>query len=178
MGVAAGVADPHRLKVWLKERRGIADSLLRFDFAAVPAHLIPQLAVTDGGRDLAQGRTLAELRRESAAGARAELERAARAAYGLVGAWHRFELDELPDTVPLALEQGTVWVFPALARAGQALVVRYEWSAAEARRSWGQGAVHLARIMLAAQARDLGKAIAGNASLLLAATPYHRRAAH
>jgi ATP-dependent helicase HrpA len=168
----AGAADPHRLKVWLKERRGIADSLLRFDLASVPAHLIPQLAVTDGGRDLTQGRTLAELRRESAAGARAELDRRARAAYGLVGAWHRFELDELPDTVPLALEQGTVWVFPALARAGQALVVRYEWSAAEARRSWRQGAVHLARTLLAAQSRDLAKTLAGNASLLLAATPY------
>jgi ATP-dependent helicase HrpA len=50
--------------------------------------------------------------------------------------------------------------------------VRYEWSAAEAGHSWRQGAVHLARTMLAAQARDLGKIIAGNAPLLLAASPY------
>ncbi len=88
------------------------------------------------------------------------------------GAWRRFEIDELPHRVPLATEQGTVWVFPSLARAAHGLEVRYEWSAAEAGRSWRQGAVHLARTMLGAQARDLGKLIAGNASLLLAASPY------
>src|SRR6267378_5656257 len=165
----AATADPYRLKVWLKEQRGIPDSLLRFDLAAVPVHLMPQLAVTADGRELAHGKTLTELRRVSAAAARAELDAQARAAYGIVGTWRRFEVDELPKTVPLALAQGTVQVYPALARG---LEVRYEWSAAEARRSWRQGAAHLARVMLAAQARDLGKAIAGNASLLLAASPY------
>jgi len=134
--------------------------------------LMPQLAVTADGRELAHGKTLAELRRASAAAARAELDRRARAAYGIAGAWRRFEIDELPETVPLTLEQGTVPVYPSLTRESQALEVRYEWSAAEARRSWRQGAVHLARTMLAAQARDLGKAIAGNASLLLAASPH------
>jgi ATP-dependent helicase HrpA len=169
---AAAAADPQRLKVWLKEQRGIPDSLLRFDLAAVPAHLMPQLAVIADGRELAQGKTLAELRRASAAAARAELDAQARAAFGIVGAWRRFEIDELPETVPLALEQGTVQAYPALARGSQGLEVRYEWSAAEARRSWRQGSVQLARIMLAAQARDLDKTIAGNASLLLAASPY------
>jgi ATP-dependent RNA helicase HrpA len=138
----------------------------------VPAHLMPQLAVTADGKELAHAKTLMELRRASAAAARAELERRARAAYGPVGAWRRFEIDELPDTVPLALEQGTVWVFPTLAAGSPAPEVRYEWSAAEAGRSWRQGAVQLARIMLGAQARDLGKMIAGNAALLLAASPY------
>ena len=166
---SAATADPYRLKVWLKEQRGIPDSLLRFDLAAVPVHLMPQLAVTADGRELAHGKTLTELRRVSAAAARAELDAQARAAYGIVGTWRRFEVDELPKTVPLALAQGTVQVYPALARG---LEVRYEWSAAEARRSWRQGAAHLARVMLAAQARDLGKAMAGNASLLLAASPY------
>jgi ATP-dependent helicase HrpA len=118
-----------------------------------------------------------ELRRASAAAARAELERRARAAYGLTGTWRRFEIDELPATVPLALEQGTVWVFPTLAGGSPALEVRYEWSAAEAGRSWRQGAVQLARIMLGAQARDLGKMIAGNAALLLAASPYLKSSA-
>jgi ATP-dependent helicase HrpA len=165
-------ADAHGLKDWLKEQRGIPDALLRFDLAAVPAHLMPQLAVTADGREPVQGKTLAQLRRASAAAARAELDRRAAAAYGSVGAWRRFEIGELPDTLPLALEQGTVRVFPTLAWKGRALEVRYEWSAAEARRSWRQGAVHLARILLAAQARDLGKTIAGNAALLLAASPY------
>jgi ATP-dependent helicase HrpA len=133
---------------------------------------MPHLAVTVAGKDLAHGSTLAELRRESAAAARAELDRHARAVYGQGGAWRRFEIDQLPDTVPLALEHGTLWVFPTLAQAAQGLELRYEWSAAEAGRSWRQGAVHLARILLAAQARDLGKTLAGNASLLLAASPY------
>ena len=168
----AGAADPHSLKAWLKQQRGIPDSLLRFDLAAVPAHLMPQLAVTADGHDVAHGKTLAELRRASAAAARTELERRARAVYGLIGAWRRFEIDELPVTVPVALEQGTVWVFPALARDADGLKVRYEWSAAEADRGWRQGAAHLARGVLSAQARDLAKSIAGNAPLLLAASPY------
>jgi ATP-dependent helicase HrpA len=178
-GVRSGepAADPHSLKAWLKEQRGIPDTLLRFDLGAVPAHLMPQLAVTADGKELAHGKTLAELRRASAAAARVELERRARATYGMVGAWRRFEIDELPDTVPLALEPGTVWVFPTLARGSQSLEVRYAWSAAEAGRSWRQGAVQLARLMLAAQARDLGKTIAGNAALLLAASPYLKSSA-
>jgi ATP-dependent helicase HrpA len=171
-GSGMAAADPHSLMVWLKEQRGLPDSLLRFDLAAVPAHLLPQLAVTADGHELAHGKSLAELRRASAAAARAELERRARAAYGSIGAWRRFEIDELPDTLPLALEQGTVWVFPTLARGSHGLEVRYEWSAAEASRSWRQGAVQLARRMLPAQARDLAKAIAGNTALLLAASPY------
>jgi ATP-dependent helicase HrpA len=131
-------ADLHSLEAWLKEQRGIPDSLLRFDLAAVPAHLMPQLAVTADGKELAHAKTLVELRRASAAAARAELGRRARAAYGLVGAWRRFEIDELPDTVPLALEQGTVWVFPTLAAGSPAPEVRYEWSAAEAGAAGGR----------------------------------------
>jgi len=176
-GVGAGassapVADPHSLKVWLKEQRGIPDSLLRFDLGAVPAHLMPQLAVTVEGRDVAYAKSLAELRRETAKAARADLDRRARTACGLIGTWRGFAIDELPDTAPLVLEQGTVWVFPTLTHAAQGLEVRYEWSAAEASRLWRQGATQLARIMLGAQARDLGKSLSGNASLLLAASPY------
>jgi ATP-dependent helicase HrpA len=171
-GAGTGAAYLDSLKRWLKERRGMPDSLLRFDITAVPAHLMPHLAVTAEGKDLAHGSTLAELRRESAAAARAELDRRARAVYGQGGAWRRFEIDQLPDTVPLALEHGTLWVFPTVAQASHGLELRYEWSAAEATRSWRQGAVHLARILLAAQARDLGKTLAANGSLLLAASPY------
>jgi len=168
----ASAADPLNLKAWLKERRGIPEALLRFDFAGVPAHLVPQLAVTADGKDLAYGKSLAELRRASAAAARAELERRARAAYGLGGAWRRFEIDELPQRVPLPMEQGTVWVYPSLTRASHGLEVRYEWSAAEAGRSWRQGAAHLARVVLGTQERDLRKIIAADTSLLLAASPY------
>jgi len=183
-------ADPQSLKRWLKETRGIAEPLLRFDLSAVSAHLMPQMAVTlDGagggqgaegaegagggqGASIAQARTLPELRRDSAAAARAELDRRARDLYGLIGAWRRFETDSLPAKVPLAIGEGVVWVYPTLARTRQGLQVRYEWSEAEARREWGEGAAQLARTVLASQARDLGKSISANAALLLAASPH------
>jgi ATP-dependent helicase HrpA len=143
----------------------------------VPGHLIPHLTVTAYGKDLAQGGSAAALRREVAAAARAELDRQAHAEYESFGAWRRFELDVLPESVPLALESGTVLVYPTLAEGSQGLEVRYEWSAAEAARSWRHGAAKLARAMLSSHARDLGKAIAGNAPLLLAASPYTSSAA-
>jgi ATP-dependent helicase HrpA len=171
-GAVARAADLQSLQQWLREQRGLPDSLLRFDVAAVPAHLLPQLTVTADGKDIAHGRTLAELRSATAAAARAELDRRARERYGLLGPWRRFEIEELPDSLPLALEQGSVWVFPTLTRTGQAIEVRYEWSAPEASRTWQRGSAHLARTMLSSQARDLGKIIAGNASLMLAASPF------
>ncbi len=177
-GGVVRAADAESLKIWLKETRGIPESQLRFDLGAVPAHLIPQLTVIADGRELAHGANLAELRRASAAAAASALERLAHAAFAPVG-WQRFEVDALPDSVSLSTEQGPVSVYPTLARRreSQALEVRYEWSAAEARRGWRHGAAQLARRMLSAQARDIGKAIAGNASLLLAAAPYAKSAA-
>ena len=62
-GGTARAADAESLKLWLKETRGIPESQLRFDLAAVPAHLIPQLTVIADGRELAHGAALAELRR-------------------------------------------------------------------------------------------------------------------
>jgi ATP-dependent helicase HrpA len=166
---AAGLAD---LKAWLKAHRGIPDALLRFDPSAVPAHLAPGLRVWTDGKELAQGGTLAQLRRAGAAAARAELERRAQAQFGQHGAWRRFEIHELPEAVALPIEEGVVQVFPSVVRVGQSLAVRYEWSDAEAKRSWRRGAAQLARHMLAGQARDLRKLIAGNTALLLAAVPY------
>jgi ATP-dependent helicase HrpA len=170
----SGAADAPTLKAWLKESRGIPESLIRFDLAAVPPHLMPQLTVTADGRDIAHGTTLAELRRASAALARAELDRRAQAEYGHLGAWHRFEIDALPESATLAFEQGAVRVYPTLGLSRRGLEVRYEWSAAEAGRSWRETAPQLARNMLGSQARDLAKSVAGNASLLLAASPYAR----
>jgi ATP-dependent helicase HrpA len=175
-GAAGGAvaADAPTLKAWLKESRGIPESLIRFDLAAVPPHLVPQLTVTADGRDIAHGATLADLRRASAVLARAELDRRAQAEYRLLGAWRRFEIDALPESETLAVEQGTVRVYPTLARGGRGLEVRYEWSAAEAGRSWRESTPQLARGMLGSQARDLAKIVAGNAPLLLAASPYAR----
>ncbi len=158
------------LTAWLKRERGMPDALLQFEPGAVPAHLHPRLSVTVDGKEFAHGQTLAELRRSSAVAARAELARRARASYPL--AWRRFEIEELPQSLPLPLDRGTAWVYPSLAGGSLGLEVRYEWSAAEAERSWRQGAALLARAMLAAQERDLRRAIAGNSALLLSASPY------
>jgi ATP-dependent helicase HrpA len=163
-------ADATQLKAWLKERRGIAGALLRFDTSAVPVHLTPQLTVIQEGREIARGSDLSGLRRDCAAAGRAELERRARAAY--FGSWRRFELDQLPERVPVALEQGTIWVFPTLEKRESGLQVQYEWSAEEAQRTWQDGAVRLARAVLERQSRDLAKSIGSSVSLLLSASPY------
>ena len=165
-------ADAAHLKTWLKERRGIVESLLRFDLSAVPAHLTPQLTVVQDDREIARGTDLERLRRECAAVARTELERQARAAYGLLGSWHRFELDQLPEVQALALEQGTISVFPTLEKRVSGLHVQYEWSAEEAQRTWQDGAVRLARTILERQSRDLAKSIGSSVALLLSASPY------
>ncbi len=72
----AGAADPQGLKAWLKERRGIPDALLRFDLGC---RARPPDAAT-GGDGRRQGscvrQELGELRRASAAAARAELDAA------------------------------------------------------------------------------------------------------
>jgi ATP-dependent helicase HrpA len=165
-------ADAGHLKTWLKERRGIPDALLRFDPKALPAHLTVQLTVMQGGREFARGTDLADLRRRCAATGRAELERRAREVYAALGAWRRFAADELPDSAVLAVEQGTLRVYPTLASREEGLQVQYEWSAEEALRTWRDGAVRLARTMLERQARDLAKSIAGAVPLLLSASPY------
>jgi ATP-dependent helicase HrpA len=163
-------AETMHLKTWLKERRGIAEPLLRFDVSAVPAHLTPQLTVIQDGREIARGTDLERLRRDCAAACRAELERQARAAYP--GTWRRFELDQLPEVHPLAVEQGTISVFPTLVQRKSGLHVQYEWSAEEAQRAWRDGAVRLARATLERQSRDLAKSIGSSVALLLSASPY------
>jgi ATP-dependent helicase HrpA len=169
---AVAGADAGHLKKWLKERRGVPDALIRFDFAAVPPHLTVQLTVMQDGREIARGSDLAELRRRCAAGGRLELERRAREVYGTLGPWRRFAVDELPESATLILEQGTLQVYPTLTQRGSSLQVQYEWSAEEAQRMWQEGAVRLARTMLERHARDLSKTIAGSVPLLLSATPY------
>jgi ATP-dependent helicase HrpA len=77
--------------------------------------------------------------------------------------------------VPLGLPQGSVTVFPTLRRVQGAIEVRFEWSAAEAARSFAGGAVHLARVMLDRQVHDLAKLAAADVRLLLAAASYFGR---
>ncbi len=168
--LASSPADD--LRVWLKEQRGVPEALLRFDLKSVPAHLFVHFTVTVDGKDVAHEGTLAQLRRACAAAARAELQRRARSIYPSTGAWQRFEADELPPRLPLEIEQGSVWIHPTLAHHGASLEVAYEWSAEEAQRSWREGAAHLARVMLPAQARDLARVVAADTRLLLAASPY------
>ena len=159
-----------QLEIWLKEARGIQPSLLRFDLNAVPPHLTVQLAVVEQGRELAQGSDLGILRRRCAKAARAELDAQARLLHALP--WRRFELETLPATAFLDVEQGVVTVYPTVAEQDGVLQFRFDWTEAEALRTWRRGGVHLARRVLERQARDLAKQIAANTPLMLAATPY------
>jgi ATP-dependent helicase HrpA len=129
--------------------------------------------VVSRGRELGAGTDLKELRRRFALEARRELDERTREAYP--GVWRRFEAEELPETRTLELEEGPLLVHPVLARAGGALEVRCEWSAAEAARGFRSGALTLARLMLDRQSRDLERRMGGDAQLLLRAVPYFTR---
>jgi ATP-dependent helicase HrpA len=165
---AQASTEPPPLAAWLTAQCGVPAALVRFDPRAVPAHLTAALAVSEDGREIARGVDLAQLRRDTAAHAEAALERAARGLYP--GDWRRFELEELPTQQHLPLSEGSVVVFPALARSGDRIDVRLCWSAPEAQRLGIQGAAYLARRCLARQARDLAQRLAGDSGLLLAAS--------
>ncbi|MDP8984865.1 MAG: ATP-dependent RNA helicase HrpA [Pseudomonadota bacterium] len=198
--VGAPSTNVQRLADWLRESRGIPSALIRFDLAAVPAHLTAQLAVIEDGEELtpdgqsaqgaarlaqgeepapvmeppgrvlAQGSDIALLRRRCAAAARAELDRAAAAVYP--AAWRRFELDELAQTAVIDCAQGSVQAYPTVVRRPQAVAIRFEWSREEALRTAREGTAFLARVMLDRQARELAKSLSSDVQLLLAASPY------
>ena len=112
-----------------------------------------------------------------AAPARDELERHARSAYAIFGAWRRFETDELPERVPLTLEQGGDRGVSHARAAPLGIQVQFQWSAAEAQHLWREGSVRLARAMLERQSRDLAKVARRSRPLLLRASPYLESAA-
>ncbi|MEA3152037.1 MAG: ATP-dependent helicase HrpA, partial [Gammaproteobacteria bacterium] len=158
-----------RLTEYLRERRGIPASLIRFDLQAVPAHLTAQLAVVEQGKELAQGSDLAILRRRCAASARAELNHRARHAHP--APWRRFELAELaPAAIDVA--QGFVTVYPTLVRRDGVVQFEYEWTEQEALHRWREASVFLARLVLERQAKDLARKMSADTPLLLAASPY------
>ncbi len=159
-----------RLDVWLQEARGIQPSLIRFDLNAIPAHLTAQLAVVELGKELAQGSDLGILRRRCAKAARAELDKHARLMHA--APWRRFDMAALPDTATIDVQQGLVTVYPTVAQVDGVMNFRLEWTADEAAHTWQRGALHLARLVLERQARDLAKKIAGDTPLMLAASPY------
>jgi ATP-dependent helicase HrpA len=168
MGVPC--TDPDRLARWLKEVRGIPAALVRFDFAQIPTHLTPRLAVIEECRERALGTDLSDLRRRCASAARQELDQLACLAHPIP--WRRFEIAELPEMTSLELVEGEIHVFPTLKRASNAVRVGFEWSAPEAARTLRQASVHLARSMLERQVRELARTISADGALLLGASPY------
>ena len=153
---AAGAMPP--LDEWLAATRGVPPSLLHFQAGSVPAYLTPQVAVTEGGRELARGVDLNDLRVVCATAAR---ERITEIAHGLYGAdvWRSFELEELPTTVEVPTGAGRVTLFPTLSSHRGELRVDLEWSADEASLRWADGAVRLAWSVLDTQARGLATAV-------------------
>jgi ATP-dependent helicase HrpA len=166
----APCSNVNRLVGWLKDSRGVPASLIRFDFNAVPAHLIPGFEVVADGALPVQGSDLGALRRRCAASARQELDRRARTLHP--APWRSFALQELAVSATVDVTQGAVQVYPTLARRRAALEVAFEWSEEEAARRWRHGAVYLARLMLERQARELAKTVAADTPLVLAASAY------
>jgi ATP-dependent helicase HrpA len=164
--------DVASIGAWLKDARGIAQSLLRFDPQALPAHLKVQVRVVDQGAEIARGVDLGTLRRECAAAARAALGRIARQVFAPPLRWREFVLQELPGSVAVMTEAGVAAFYPALAVQDGGLDLVLEWTEAEAERRWQDAGVRLARQLLAPQARDLAKALSGNVVLSLGAAPY------
>jgi ATP-dependent RNA helicase HrpA len=161
------------LETWLAETRGMAPALLKFEEAQLPAHLEPRVAVMEEGRELGSGSDLAELRRRFAREARRRLDHEARLAYP--HPWRRFEATELPETAAIGLPEGALTVYPTLARTRGSLEVRFEWSQAEAARSWLAAGARLGRLALERQSRDLERTLGADVPLLLTATPYFTR---
>ena len=166
-----GPADQALLQEWLKTVRSIPEALLRFQAAAIPQYLNPQVAVIEGTRELARGVELPELRVHCAAAARKALSEIARGLYG-DAAWRRFELDELPLMVRAAAYAGFLTLYPTLSAHEGALTVQLECSQDEAAMRWFDSAVGLACLMLPGQVRALAKKAAGSAPLILSASPY------
>ena len=163
-------ADPPGVSGWLAEARGVPRELIRFDASQMPAHLTPRLAVTDAGAVQDSDADLAGLRRRCAKGARAALDRLAASLHG--SPWRRFEAPVLEERTLIALEEGSLTVYPTLTGVGESLQVRFEWSAAEAARTWRTAAVRLARLMLGRPVADLARRLGADTRLLLAASPY------
>jgi ATP-dependent helicase HrpA len=161
------------LKTWLAERRGVPQALLKLDAVSLPAHLEPRIAVIEEGRELGSGTDLKELRRRFASAARRRLDHEARLAHP--HPWRRFEAPELSETATVALPEGGLTVYPTLTPARGVLEVRFEWSQAEAARSWLPAGARLARRLLDRHSRDLEKTLAADVRLLLSATPYFTR---
>jgi ATP-dependent helicase HrpA len=165
-------ADLVSLTAWLRESRGVPESLLRFAPNSIDPYLTPQIAVTDGTREIARGRDLGALRKAAAALAQATLDAQAAAAYP--DAWRRFAVDRLPEVHTLDLAEGPLSVYPALTATGERIAVSFHWSAAEAERQLLHGATALAGLLLERPVREFAKRIRADAPLLLAASPFVR----
>jgi ATP-dependent helicase HrpA len=164
--------DVGRLRDWLKQSRGIPESLLRFAENSIERHLTPQIAVTDDNQVIARGRDFSALLRATAASAQAALARRAEAAYP--DAWRGFAIDRLPDVQTLELAEGQLAVYPALSAIGGHIAVSFHWTQAEAERELLQGATALAGLLLERQTREIAKRVREDAPLLLAASPFLR----
>ncbi len=168
----AGPAGANRaaLAHWLRAEAGVAENLIRFAAAELPAHLEPRVEVRDGDAGLSRGADLAAQRCANAAAARAALDRAGAALHP--EPWRRFELEELPAATTISIPQGTLTVFTALERGAEGFAVRLHWSAAEAEHRHRAGLAALAALGLAREQRGFRKRLLDDTQLLLAASPW------
>ena len=170
-GGSAGLAQ---LVAWLRDVRGLRAADATPDIGAVPRHLLPQLSVENEVGEVAHGSDLAALRRQCAFEARSALQRLAAEIFPQ-GPWRRFELEVLPERIAVPIRHGRIELYPTLRFKSPHLLPHLEWSAEEAAIGWRDSAPRLARLLLAAQARDLARTLDAERSLLLARQPILRQ---
>ncbi len=141
-----------------------------FDLAKVPGHLLPTFVVEDGGRQLATGKDLAELRQRLAGQVRATIARAAISLEreGLTG-WTFGDLPEVFEQRSAGVE---LVGYPALVDTGDTVAVRVLASPALAAVATRAGTRRLIVLGSANPAKRVLGQLSGAQKLALASAPH------
>ncbi len=155
----------------LRRRSGITVPTDAFQLDKLPPHLRPTFAVTgDGGRVLATGKDITELRRKLAP----QVQAAVSAAGSSV---ERSGLTDwpggaVPRTVQQATSTGVLTAYPALVDEGSTVAVRVLTTADEQKRAMAAGTRRLLLLSTPSPVRALTGRLGTRSKLVLASYPY------
>jgi ATP-dependent helicase HrpA len=169
--VAAGLGAPHgdvldALAAELGRLGGVRIPRQAWDLSQLPAHLRVTFRVVEGGRTLATGKDLDELRLQLRSRLQAALTEAA---HGITRSGIRsWDFGSLPRVFTAA----QVRAYPALADGGEAVDVRLFDSEAEASHAMWRGTRRLLLIQVPSGVRSIASGLTVNAKLAMSRHPY------
>jgi ATP-dependent helicase HrpA len=169
--VTARLGEPHgdlldALGAELGRLGGVPVPREAWDLSRLPAHLRITFRITEGGRELASGKDLGELRRDLRPRLRAMLNAAA-------GDLTRTGVtDWTIGTLPRVISRGELTGYPALADAGGAADVRLFQTADEASAAMARGTRRLLLLQVPSGMRSIAGRLTGEQKLALSASPY------